>query len=259
MIFLFSLLCNAQVSGKDTLLNGKKISFAEISENEYTTAPAASADHPCRFFDGCDSLEKVMIAKSGNNVWRDKWKLFLKCSDGNNVVLIDSLTNSDYKYILTDSAWSVAKGIENGDIIWSKYHYLNYFENTGYYFLIEYFYEGYAYLLINRKNGNRTQLEYMTRFPQFNAKKNAVIFCSDGWPYQSFSGYKMMSMYPDSTHIEWSLEYQPYGWLPNECKWINDHSFYAKEHIYPVQGDPEYNDGNWNDTDLKKRYFIVNF
>ena len=109
------------------------------------------------------------------------------------------------------------------------YYFEYYFKNIDYYLLKVMWDEGYCWMLVNRKNGYKKEIEGLPYISLDN--KKIIAINSDLDAGYSFNGIELYSILSDSLKLEFSRE-TPWG--PTDLKWLSENQILLKREFKNV-------------------------
>jgi hypothetical protein len=137
-------------------------------------------------------------------------------------------------FYLTDS--TLVLNLDNGKKLsfyfWDEksekgFDFEYYYKNIDYYLLSVGFYEGWCWMLVNKKNGFKC---YIKGLPYIsNDKKKILAINEDLYVGFSFNGIELYSVLQDSLKLEFSKELET--WAPVYLKWINENQVLLRRKI----------------------------
>jgi hypothetical protein len=158
------------------------------------------------------------------------------------------------EYILNDSLWNSTKGL---GYISNKYNFIKYYNNIGYYLLIEYFEEGSAIVFINEKTGKRYNMLNMPIYPAFSPDYKYVFSFSNGLPIFLDCYYRLTKIGSSEMDMEWAWDNRKTNWIPTTTKWFNNNTIFSEQIFFNL--DELYQNGISDFSKFKKRYIKIKF
>jgi hypothetical protein len=182
-----------------------------ISKEQYELVPPAVAkDDSMRatlcgdIEGGCmEAMEKYYLSKAVGKAKRNGNDLLLSLSNGQTKVLKNNTKEDEdyevYQFLMLDA--------------------------NGYYIVAVFYFESYAYLLINPLNGGTTRT---IGYPVFSPdKKQYAAGNYDMVAAFTFNGIDFLSVTKDSIYSNVTMDFITWG--PEELKWKNDSTLYIKQ------------------------------
>ena len=154
-------------------------------------------------FDRAVIVQKYLSEKFNDYFYTTDTTLVLKLSTGNNI-----------SFPFCD---------EKNEI---GYYFENYFKNIDYYLLNVMWDEGYCWMLVNRKNGHKTEIKGLPFISLDN--KMIIAINSDLEAGYSFNGIELYSIMSDSLKLEFSRETK---WGPKDLKWLSGSRILLKREL----------------------------
>ncbi len=153
---------------------------------------------------GCmEAMEKYYLTKVSGKATRKGNDLLLTLSNGQTKILKNN-TKEDEDY--------------------EVYQFLT-LDANGYYVVAVFYFESYAYLLINPTNGSTTRT---IGYPVFSPdKKQYAAGNYDMVAAFTFNGIDFLSVTKDSVYSDLTMDFGTWG--PEELKWKNDSTLYVKQ------------------------------
>jgi hypothetical protein len=133
-------------------------------------------------------------------------------------------TGNDLMLILSNGQTKVLKNNTKEDDDYEVYQFLT-LDANGYYIVAVFYFESYAYLLINPVNGSATRtIGYPVVSPD---KKQYVAGNYDMVAAFTFNGIDFLSITKDSVFSNVMIDFMTWG--PEELKWKDDSTLYIKQ------------------------------
>lgn len=119
----------------------------------------------------------------------------------------------------------------NDNTMEAGYNFESYFKELEFLLFRVQWYEGNDYLLMNRKNGNRTK---MFGKPYFSpSKKYFISINNDVEAGYSYNGFQLFEFKNEDFKLLW--QYEPQEWGPVDIKWIDENNLAVKNYTLVVE------------------------
>ena len=165
------------------------------------------------FFDKAEKIQTYLINQFEDYFHLTDSTLVLKLANGNTM---------NFDRYIEERDW------DNSEFV--GYIFEHYFDKIDYYLLKVQYYEGNAWILVNRKNGFTKHIGGLPYISKDN--KKIITINSDLYAGYSFNGIELLSILADSLHLEFSVETEKWG--PLDVKWINENEFLLKRELFNV-------------------------